>query len=57
MNISEVGKNLIKSFEGCVLTAYKPVQTEQYYTIGWGTLWPRCICRNEYYSITSRCFI
>ena len=40
MNISEVGKNLIKSFEGCMLTAYKPVQTEQYYTIGWGHYGP-----------------
>ena len=36
MNISNRGLDLIKSFEGCRLTAYKPVQTEQYYTIGWG---------------------
>lgn len=36
MNISENGKNLIKSFEGCRLNAYKAVPTEQYYTIGWG---------------------
>ena len=36
MNISETGLNLIKSFEGCKLTAYKAVSTETYYTIGWG---------------------
>lgn len=36
MNIGNKGLELIKSFEGCRLTAYKPVQTEQYYTIGWG---------------------
>lgn len=36
MNISNKGLELIKSYEGCRLTAYKPVQTEQYYTIGWG---------------------
>ncbi|WP_419178217.1 lysozyme [Bacillus altitudinis] len=28
--------NLIKEFEGCRLTAYKPVPWEQMYTIGWG---------------------
>jgi len=36
MKISENGLNLIKEFEGCRLTAYKPVQTEPYWTIGWG---------------------
>lgn len=36
MNISENGIALIKSFEGCKLTAYKAVNTEKYYTIGWG---------------------
>ena len=36
MNISNKGLDLIKSYEGCRLTAYKPVQTEQDYTIGWG---------------------
>lgn len=36
MNISEQGIALIKSFEGCRLTAYKAVNTEKYYTIGWG---------------------
>lgn len=36
MNISENGKNLIKSFEGCRLKAYKAVPTEKYWTIGWG---------------------
>ncbi|AOZ91616.1 lysozyme [Paenibacillus crassostreae] len=34
--ISQTGISLIKSFEGCRLTAYKPVATETYYTIGWG---------------------
>ncbi|MBW7452425.1 lysozyme [Paenibacillus sepulcri] len=34
--ISEAGIKLIKSFEGCRLTAYQPVSTEEYYTIGWG---------------------
>lgn len=34
--ISNAGIKLIKSFEGCRLTAYKPVPTEQYWTIGWG---------------------
>ena len=28
--------NLIKEFEGCRLTAYKPVPSEQMSTIGWG---------------------
>ena len=36
MNISQVGIDLIKSFEGCRLYAYKPVPWEQYWTIGWG---------------------
>jgi lysozyme len=36
MNISQVGVNLIKSFEGLRLSAYKPVPTEQYWTIGYG---------------------
>ena len=36
MNISDNGKNLIKSYEGCRLTAYKAVPTEKYWTIGWG---------------------
>lgn len=35
-NISDVGVKLIKSFEGCSLTAYKCVPTETYMTIGWG---------------------
>lgn len=34
--ISQSGLSLIKSFEGCCLTAYKPVPTEKYWTIGWG---------------------
>ncbi|MGZ0043386.1 glycoside hydrolase family protein [Paenibacillus ottowii] len=34
--ISKEGLSLIKNFEGCRLTAYKPVPTEQYWTIGWG---------------------
>ena len=40
MNIGNKGLELIKSFEGCRLTAYKPVQTERYYTIGWGHYGP-----------------
>ncbi|OPG98928.1 hypothetical protein B2I21_09720 [Chryseobacterium mucoviscidosis] len=34
--ISKAGIDLIKSFEGCRLSAYKPVSTETYWTIGWG---------------------
>lgn len=34
--ISQEGLKLIKNFEGCRLTAYKPVPTEVYWTIGWG---------------------
>ena len=34
--ISDQGIALIKSFEGCRLTAYKAVSSEKYYTIGWG---------------------
>lgn len=34
--LSSKGIELIKSFEGCSLTAYKCVDTEKYYTIGWG---------------------
>lgn len=36
MKTSQNGINLIKQFEGCRLTAYKPVATEKYYTIGYG---------------------
>lgn len=36
MKTSETGIDLIKKFEGCRLTAYKPVATEKYYTIGYG---------------------
>lgn len=35
-NLSENGLNLIKSFEGCRLTAYICLPTEKYYTIGYG---------------------
>lgn len=34
--IGEAGLSLIKNWEGCRLTAYKPVPTEVYWTIGWG---------------------
>ena len=34
--LGSAGLELIKSFEGCRLTAYKPVSTEKYWTIGWG---------------------
>lgn len=36
MKLSKNGLNLIKKFEGCRLTAYKPVSSERYYTIGYG---------------------
>lgn len=36
MKTGEAGINLIKSFEGLRLKAYKPVATEKYYTIGYG---------------------
>ena len=36
MELSENGINLIKKYEGCRLTAYKPVANEKYWTIGWG---------------------
>lgn len=36
MQTSQNGIDLIKRFEGCRLTAYKPVAAEQYYTIGYG---------------------
>ncbi|WP_029516937.1 glycoside hydrolase family protein [Paenibacillus polymyxa] len=38
--ISKEGLSLIKNFEGCRLAAYKPVPTEQYWTIGWGHYGP-----------------
>jgi GH24 family phage-related lysozyme (muramidase) len=34
--ISKAGLSLIKNFEGCRLSAYKPVPSETYWTIGWG---------------------
>jgi len=40
MKTSKRGLDLIKSFEGCRLTAYKAVPTEKYYTIGWGHYGP-----------------
>lgn len=36
MKTSTSGIYLIKQFEGCRLTAYKPVPTEKYWTIGYG---------------------
>ena len=38
--IGAAGLALIKQFEGCRLTAYKPVSTERYWTIGWGHYGP-----------------
>lgn len=38
--ISQVGIDLIKRFEGCKLKAYKPVATEQHWTIGYGHYGP-----------------
>lgn len=40
MQISETGKNLIKSFEGLRLQAYKVHEGEKYYTIGYGHYGP-----------------
>ena len=40
MKISSKGLELIKNFEGCRLTAYKPVAAEVYYTIGYGHYGP-----------------
>ncbi len=40
MKTSLNGINLIKKFEGCRLTAYKPVAAEKYYTIGYGHYGP-----------------
>lgn len=36
MNISNKGKEFIKSFEGLRLKAYKCIESEKYYTIGYG---------------------
>ncbi len=40
MKLSNNGLSLIKSFEGVRLTAYKAVQTEKYWTIGYGHYGP-----------------
>ena len=40
MKISQNGINLVKRFEGCRLTAYKPVAAEKYWTIGYGHYGP-----------------
>ena len=40
MKTSQKGINLIKKYEGCRLTAYKPVPTEKYWTIGYGHCGP-----------------
>ena len=36
MKLNKEGKDLIKSFEGCRLVAYKVLPSEQYHTIGYG---------------------
>lgn len=36
MKVSDKCINLIKKYEGCRLTAYKPIPTEKYWTIGYG---------------------
>lgn len=36
MTINDEGLKLIEEFEGCRLTAYKPVAAEKYWTIGYG---------------------
>ena len=38
--LGAAGLELIKSFEGCRLKAYKPVPTEKHWTIGWGHYGP-----------------
>lgn len=38
--IGAAGLALIQNWEGCRLTAYKPVATEVYWTIGWGHYGP-----------------
>lgn len=40
MRTSQKGIDLIKQLEGCRLHAYKPVPTEQYWTIGYGHYGP-----------------
>lgn len=40
MRTSRAGIELIKRFEGCRLTAYKPIAAEQHYTIGYGHYGP-----------------
>ena len=40
MKTSQTGVNLIKSFEGCPLFAYKCLPTEKYFTIGYGHYGP-----------------
>lgn len=40
MKTSIKGINLIKQFEGCRFTAYKPVAAEKYWTIGYGHYGP-----------------
>lgn len=40
MDISKAGLDLIKRYEGLRLTAYKPVSTEKYWTIGYGHYGP-----------------
>lgn len=40
MRTSTAGLDLIKQFEGCKLTAYKALPSEQYYTIGYGHYGP-----------------
>lgn len=40
MKTSKAGINLIKSFEGLCLSAYKATPSEQYYTIGYGHYGP-----------------
>jgi GH24 family phage-related lysozyme (muramidase) len=40
LQISQVGIDLIKKFEGCSLRAYKPVKSELHFTIGYGHYGP-----------------
>ena len=38
--IGQAGLAMIQKWEGCRLTAYKPVPTEEFWTIGWGHYGP-----------------
>ena len=53
LQCTEEGKNLIKKWEDCYLTAYR-LEGEQYYTIRLGTLCRGCQKRTNYNTRRSR---